>query len=36
MVQLVEAMHYKPEACRFDLPAGSLIFFIVLVLPAAL
>jgi hypothetical protein len=36
VVQLVEAMRYKPGARRFDLPAGSLIFFIVVILQAAL
>ena len=36
MVSMVEAMRYKPEARRFYLPAGSLRFFIVVILPTEL
>jgi hypothetical protein len=35
VVQLVEALRYKPEGCRFD-GVGGVGFFIDLILPDAL
>jgi hypothetical protein len=36
VVQLVEALHYKPKGCGFDSPLGSLGYCIDLILPATL
>ena len=36
MVQLVEALRYKPEVRGFDIPMVSLEFFFDVILPAAL